>query len=75
LTDSLFFDTDCLSAFLWVGNEDLLVKLYPGKVMIPQQVYNELSSPRISNLNSTSPFFYFRALSPTLQFPGKYRQT
>jgi len=52
LTDSLFFDTDCLSAFLWVGNENLLVKLYPGKVVIPKQVYDELSFPRISHLKA-----------------------
>jgi len=35
LTDSLFFDSDCISAFLWVGNENLLVKLYPGRIVIP----------------------------------------
>lgn len=45
LTDELFFDTDCISAFLWVGNESLLAKLYPGRIVIPKQVYNELSYP------------------------------
>lgn len=45
MTDTLFFDTDCLSAFLWVGNESLLAKLYPGKIVIPKQVYDELSHP------------------------------
>lgn len=35
MTDSLFFDSDCISAFLWVGNENLLVKLYPGRIVIP----------------------------------------
>lgn len=52
LTDSLFFDTDCLSAFLWVKNENLLIKLYPGKVIIPKQVYDELSAPGIAHLKS-----------------------
>lgn len=52
LTDSLFFDTDCLSAFLWVGRESLLVKLYPGEVMIPRQVYGELSSPGVPQLKA-----------------------
>lgn len=52
MTDSLFFDNDCLSAFLWVGNENLLVKLYPGRVCIPKQVYDELSVPGISHLKA-----------------------
>lgn len=40
----LYFDTDCLSAFLWVKDESLLPQLYPGRVVIPKQVYDELSS-------------------------------
>jgi len=47
LTDSLFFDTDCLSAFLWVDRENLLTDLYPGQVVIPEQVYGELSLPGV----------------------------
>ena len=39
---SLYFDTDCLSAFLWVKDESLLPQLYPGRVVIPKQVYDEL---------------------------------
>ena len=42
-TNKIFFDTDCLSAFLWVNNESLLPILYPGKIVIPEQVYVELS--------------------------------
>ncbi|MBK5263119.1 MAG: hypothetical protein JJE17_11235 [Peptostreptococcaceae bacterium] len=49
---SIFFDTDCLSAFLWVKHENLLVKLYPGKIIIPKQVYDELSSPGIFHLKA-----------------------
>jgi len=52
LTNSLFFDSDCISAFLWVGNENLLTKLYPGKVVIPKPVYDELSCPRIAHLKT-----------------------
>lgn len=52
MTDSLFFNNDCLSAFLWVGNENLLVKLYPGQVRIPKQVYNELSAPEVAHLKA-----------------------
>ena len=40
----LYFDTDCLSAFLWVKDESILTQLYPGRVMIPKQVYDELGS-------------------------------
>lgn len=50
MTEPLFFDTDCLSAFLWVNNESLLAKLYPGRVIIPQSVYAELSVPGIAHL-------------------------
>ena len=50
LTDSLFFDTDCLSAFLWVDEQSIITMLYPGRVVIPDAVYAELSHPRISHL-------------------------
>ncbi len=46
----LFFDTDCISAFLWVGVDAILPKLYPGRIIIPEPVYNEISNPRISHL-------------------------
>lgn len=41
--DALFLDTDCLSAFLWVDEENLLYALYPGRLVIPGQVRAELS--------------------------------
>jgi predicted nucleic acid-binding protein len=50
MTDKYFFDTDCLSAFLWVKNENLLIKLYGGRIILPEQVYSELSHPRIPHL-------------------------
>ncbi len=43
MIEKYFFDTDCLSAFLWVREESILAKLYPGKIILPAQVYNELS--------------------------------
>ena len=43
MTDSIYFDSDCISAFLWVREEHLLVTLYPGQLVVPQQVYNEIS--------------------------------
>ena len=42
LTKKLFFDTDCLSAFLWVREESILAKLYAGRIILPTQVYNEI---------------------------------
>lgn len=52
MTEPLFFDTDCLSAFLWVNNQSLLSQLYPGRIVIPEAVYTELSNPRISHLKA-----------------------
>lgn len=42
LTEKYFFDTDCLSAFLWVREESILAKLYAGNIILPAQVYNEI---------------------------------
>ena len=50
MTDSLFFDSDCLSAFLWVREQNLLAQLYPGKIIIPKAVYDELSYPTTPQL-------------------------
>ncbi len=49
-SQKLFFDTDCLSAFLWVNEQAILPKLYPGRILIPEAVYDELSIPQISHL-------------------------
>lgn len=48
----MFFDTDCLSAFLWVDEQALLPLLYPGRIIIPAQVYQELSNPRVGHLKN-----------------------
>lgn len=52
MTDPLFFDTDCLSAFLWVNNQSLLAQLYPGRIVIPAEVYAELSKPTVPHLKT-----------------------
>ena len=46
----LFFDTDCISSFLWVKEEDMLLKLYPGKIILPHEVFEELSNPSIPHI-------------------------
>ncbi len=52
LTDSIFFDTDCICAFLWVNGESLLEKMFPGKIVIPKEVYNEIDRPTIPHLKN-----------------------
>lgn len=47
-TNIIFFDTDCISAFLWVKNESILEKLYYGRIIIPRMVYDEMSKPGVS---------------------------
>ena len=42
MTEKYFFDTDCLSAFLWVREESIPARLYAGRIILPAQVYNEL---------------------------------
>ena len=42
MIEKYFFDTDCLSAFLWVREESILATLYPSRIILPAQVYNEL---------------------------------
>ncbi|SET59138.1 Predicted nucleic acid-binding protein, contains PIN domain [Natronincola peptidivorans] len=50
MTNKLFFDTDCISSFLWVKEENILFKLYPGRIVLPKQVYNGLSNPSIPHI-------------------------
>lgn len=50
MTNKLFFDTDCISAFLWVKEENLLFKLYPGLIILPKAVFIELSNPSIPHI-------------------------
>ena len=50
MTDKLFFDTDCISSFLWVKEENILLKLYPGRIILPKEVYIELSNPSIPHI-------------------------
>ena len=42
MTEPLFLDTDCLSTFLIVQRENLVLQLYAGRIGIPMQVYLEL---------------------------------
>lgn len=48
LTKDIFIDTDCISAFLWIRNESLLSKLYPGRIIMPKPVYDEIDRPTLA---------------------------
>lgn len=50
MTDDLFFDTDCLSAFLWINDTNILQTLYGGRIILPGPVYQELSNPSIPQI-------------------------
>lgn len=50
MTDDLFFDTDCLSAFLWINDTSILHEHYGGKIVLPEPVYHELSNPSIPHI-------------------------
>ena len=57
LTDSIFFDTDCICAFLWINRESFPEKSFPekkfpGKNVIPQEVYKEIDRPTIPHLKT-----------------------
>ena len=52
LTDSIFFDTDCICAFLWINRESFPEKKFPGKIVIPQEVYKEIDRPTIPHLKT-----------------------
>ncbi|MCR4903421.1 MAG: hypothetical protein K6A23_11235 [Butyrivibrio sp.] len=44
--ETLFFDTDCISAFLWIDDTSIITKLYKGRIAFPMQVYKEISDCR-----------------------------
>ena len=50
MTDELFFDTDCLSAFLWINDTNILSELYGGRIILPEPVYRELCNPSIPHI-------------------------
>ncbi len=43
MTKVIFFDTDCISSFLWTKTEYLLVHCFGSDMIIPRQVYDEIS--------------------------------
>lgn len=46
----LFFDTDCLSSFLWINDTNILQTLYGGRIVIPEPVFQELLNPCVPHI-------------------------
>jgi predicted nucleic acid-binding protein len=67
MTDDMFFDTDCLSAFLWINNTNILQELYGGKIVIPEPVYQELSNPSIPHIKSRADFLLSKCIATVQQ--------
>ena len=42
INNKVYFDTDCLSAFLWLNEVSSLVLLFGNNIVIPRGVYDEL---------------------------------
>lgn len=63
MIDDLFFDTDCLSAFLWINDTNLLEQLYAGKIIIPGPVYQELSNPSIPHIKKRADFLLTKGVA------------
>ena len=50
MTNDLFFDTDCLSAFFWINDTNILHELYGGRIVLPEPVDQEMSNPGIPHI-------------------------
>lgn len=50
INKEMFFDTDCISSFLWVKRGDIVVNLFTGKIILPKPVYDELKNPHIPHI-------------------------
>lgn len=50
MTDTLFFDTDCISAFLWVNEEALFERMFKNGIVLPKPVFDELNNPSVRYL-------------------------
>ncbi len=58
MSKSIFFDTDCISSFLCINEENLLKKLYSKRIILPNQVYKELSHSNIPYLKRIIDILY-----------------
>ena len=42
MISNLFFDNDCLSSFLWINKQDIMIKLFSKRIVVPQSVIDEI---------------------------------
>lgn len=47
-----FFDTDCISTFMWVDEINIVEALFGPNIIIPREVYSELSNPLVPHLKA-----------------------
>jgi len=52
MTNQMFFDSDCISAFLWVKEENIILNLYPKRIILPKDIFIELSNPSIPHIKN-----------------------
>lgn len=50
MTKKVFFDTDCISSFFRIGQRNIIEDLFNARIVFPEEVYEELSHPRVSCL-------------------------
>ena len=50
MTKKVFFDTDCISSFMRIGERNVIEELFNARIVIPEEVYEELSNPRVPHL-------------------------
>ena len=59
-TKKVIFDTDCLSSFLWVNEENIILDLFDGLIVIPDDVYEELSKVKSLKEKMASKRFFYK---------------
>ena len=42
MTEICFFDTDCISSFLWIKRVDVVLSVIKGRILLPHPVCDEL---------------------------------
>ncbi len=67
MSNNLFFDTDCLSAFLWINDTNILEVLYGGDIVIPSPVYQELSNPCIPHIKNRADVLLEKKVASVMQ--------
>lgn len=54
MTKDIFFDTDAISAFMWVRGINVVEELFGGNIVLTDAVYEELSNPVVPHLKAAA---------------------